>query len=85
MSDQWTELFIYFKEQIDEIQKSIKHEFTELRNQFRSVYSPNIRVLLSGLAKMRTRPSSLSNFDSDVQTERARNHVSTTRGIRGRI
>ena len=59
MSDQWTELFIYFKEQIDEIRKSIKHEFTELRNQLRGVYSPNIPVLLSRLAKMRTRPSSL--------------------------
>ena len=85
MSDQWAELFIYFKEQIDEIRKSIKHELTKLRNEFRGVYSPNICVLLSRLAKMRIRPSSLSDSDSDVQTERARDYVSTTRRNRGNI
>ena len=85
MSDQWMELFIYFKEQIDETRKFIGHKLTELRSQFGGVYSPNIRVLLSRPAEMRIRSSSLSDFDSDVNIERARNHVFTTRGNRGNI
>ena len=82
MSDQWTELFIYFKMQIDKTQKFIGHKLTELRSQLGGVYSPDIRVLLSRLAEMRVRSSSLSDFDSNVKIERARDHIFTTRGNR---
>ena len=85
MAGQWTELFIYFEEQIDEIRKFIKHELTELRNQFRGVYTPNVHILLFRFAKMCNRPSSLSDVDRDAQIETARTHVFITGGNRGKV